>query len=75
MTGTGSLIESSFCYDSGYPWQLVRSWALCVLAWSSTRLRFQRAFVPAIESNTLQKHVVLNGKLLQWEMWAGCNLP
>lgn len=73
MTGTASLIESSFCYDSGYPWQLVQSWALSLLGAAQGYVFKELLFQPSLESNTgfLQNYIVLNGKLLQWEMWAG----
>lgn len=44
MTGTASLIESSFCYDSGYPWQLVQSWAFVCPCVEQHKVTFSKSF-------------------------------
>lgn len=59
-------------FDSGYPWQLVQSWALSVLAWSSTRLHFQRAFVPAIVGK--QYRIFAKLYCAEWEVTAVGNV-
>lgn len=44
MMGAARLIESSFCYDLVYPWQLLQSWALYVLASEQHKVMFSKSF-------------------------------